>query len=358
MTQIGHGMSSFPLPLLVYFAIALVFAFTGASSAAEQGRSRWLWGIFGFLIGPLVMLLPRLGARGHFKAGQNGRAQPIGIAHSEADQSRTQSSEPPPRPGERLIQLAQAGDFEAQVALGEFYLDCNHPEAPTSSRVAAAPQRQRLVLSPEPSEAFIQLAKEGNHIALMLLGKGYLSQYHPDDSYPWKARNPLPELPPRPNDRLIQLGKEGNLEAAAALGEFYFDQDHPLTYELSFEWNEWAARRGDAGSQMRLAMIYHEGLGVECNPQRAFAFWLLAAKRGHSGAQAMVGLSYEMGIAVTQDRIEAGYWMYLSYAAGHTAGDAVYHSLWRKLSDDEKDALQELIAARRSKPGADGDEDD
>ncbi|WP_234820868.1 SEL1-like repeat protein [Sinorhizobium medicae] len=88
---------------------------------------------------------------------------------------------------------------------------------------------------------------------------------------------------------LSKLGKEGNLEAAAALGEFYFRQEHPLTYKLSFEWNEWAARRGDAGSQGRLATIYHEGLGVERNPQRAFAFWLLAAKQGHSGARAMSG---------------------------------------------------------------------
>ncbi|MDX0682350.1 sel1 repeat family protein [Sinorhizobium medicae] len=92
-----------------------------------------------------------------------------------------------------------------------------------------------------------------------------------------------------PVNGLSKLGKEGNLEAAAALGEFYFRQEHPLTYKLSFEWNEWAARRGDAGSQGRLATIYHEGLGVERNPQRAFAFWLLAAKQGHSGARAMSG---------------------------------------------------------------------
>ncbi|MQW68490.1 hypothetical protein GHK50_08275 [Sinorhizobium medicae] len=65
-----------------------------------------------------------------------------------------------------------------------------------------------------------------------------------------------------------------------------------------------------------------------------------------------------MGISVPQDRIEAGYWMYLSCAAGNAAGNAVYNSLWLKLSDDEKDALQELIAARYFEIGADGDQDD
>ncbi|PST18696.1 hypothetical protein C7U60_17855 [Mesorhizobium plurifarium] len=64
----------------------------------------------------------------------------------------------------------------------------------------------------------------------------------------------------------------------------------------------------------------------------------------------MVGLCYELGISVPKDRIEALYWMYLSCEAGHVAGDALYHSRWRKLSDDEKDAVRELLSARHPSP--------
>ncbi len=249
-------MSSFPLPLLVYFAIALVFAFISARSAAEQGRSRWLWGIFGFLIGPLIMLLPRIGARGDSETGQPTR--PAAPDPSEAGQSQTQSSEPLPRPSERLVQTGQGRKSRSCGSFGR-------------------------ILFPPGTSAYLQA--------------------------------------------LVRMERMGSTQRRRRFSR-------PAGDDLSRR--PW--RRAQSTARIRI---------------------LAASRKARPLRRAgNVGVSYEMGISVPQDRIEAGYWRYLSCAAGNAAGNAVYNSRWLKLSDDEKDALQELIAARYFEIGADGDQDD
>lgn len=104
--------------------------------------------------------------------------------------------------------------------------------------------------------------------------------------------------------------------------------------------------RGDPNAQGRLATAYHEGLGVERNPSRAFNFWLLAAKQGHAGAQAMISASYDTGSSIPKDPVEALFWASLSKAAKNPAGEALYDSLMRTLTFEQRQAAARLLVER------------
>ncbi|KAB2699201.1 sel1 repeat family protein [Ochrobactrum sp. Kaboul] len=119
------------------------------------------------------------------------------------------------------------------------------------------------------------------------------------------------------------------------------DADYWFTKEL-----ELAAMQGDPFAQTRLATAYHEGLGVEQDPTRAFNFFLAAARQGHSGAQSMVSVSYDVGNVVPQDLVEALFWAMLSKAAGHSLGDAMYHSIMQKVTFEQGKAACQLLVER------------
>ena len=119
------------------------------------------------------------------------------------------------------------------------------------------------------------------------------------------------------------------------------DADYWFTKEL-----ELAAMQGDPVAQGRLATAYHEGLGVERNPSRAFNFWLAAAKQGHAGAQVMISASYDTGTEVTKDLVEALFWASLSKAAKNPLGEAMYVSLFKKCTFEQRQAAARLMIER------------
>jgi hypothetical protein len=71
-----------------------------------------------------------------------------------------------------------------------------------------------------------------------------------------------------------------------------------------------------------LATIYHEGLGVERDPERAASYFLSAAEAGHVAAQYMIGVACDVGAGVEVSRIEAAFWLMLSSLKN---GDAKYY---------------------------------
>lgn len=148
--------------------------------------------------------------------------------------------------------------------------------------------------------------------------------------------------------RLFELAQAGDVDAQAALGEHYFD-DHEEHYAASFQWNGLAAQAGHIGAQGRLASIYHEGLGVERDPEKAFRWWYSAARQNHRGAQLMVAAAYVGGTVVKADLPEAAYWASLSYlnARGDPEKlelvDPYYRWVLNKLSDEQKLALIERL---------------
>ncbi len=144
--------------------------------------------------------------------------------------------------------------------------------------------------------------------------------------------------------RLFELAEAGDVDAQAALGEHFFD-DRKENYAACYHWNERAALAGHIGAQGRLATIYHEGLGVDRNPEKAFQWWYSAARQNHHGAQLMVAAAYQTGTVVKADLMESAYWASLSYlnARNNTEGrewaNAYYRSVLNKLTEEQKTQL-------------------
>ncbi|MEO7794620.1 MAG: tetratricopeptide repeat protein [Thermoanaerobaculia bacterium] len=68
------------------------------------------------------------------------------------------------------------------------------------------------------------------------------------------------------------------------------------------------AESGDLPSQLALAQILRDGLGVPANEERAFGWALKAAQQGSAPAQFAVGAMYEWGKGTASDPAEAASW--------------------------------------------------
>ncbi len=81
------------------------------------------------------------------------------------------------------------------------------------------------------------------------------------------------------------------------------------------------AETGDLPSQLALAQILRDGLGVPANPQRAFHWAKKAAEQGDAPAQLAVGVMYELGQGTAADAAAAVGW-YRKAAEQGSAGAA------------------------------------
>ena len=66
--------------------------------------------------------------------------------------------------------------------------------------------------------------------------------------------------------------------------------------------------RGDATSQLLLALRYSEGRGVEKDDAKALSLVTKAAQQGLVMAQYRLGAMYERGIGVQKDLLQAKGW--------------------------------------------------
>ncbi|OCP17796.1 MULTISPECIES: SEL1-like repeat protein [unclassified Ensifer] len=117
--------------------------------------------------------------------------------------------------------------------------------------------------------------------------------------------------------RLLELATSGNLEAQAVLGDIYFNDGREEHYAASYLWNGQAARQGHAASQVRLATIYHKGLGIEPDPQEAFRWWRSAARKGHHGARQAIGRRHQGESSAELNTAPAGFWAALHPSGRH-----------------------------------------
>jgi len=131
--------------------------------------------------------------------------------------------------------------------------------------------------------------------------------------------------------------RKGNADAQDLLGEKAFELDCEEGYARSRLWSEHAAAQGNARSEMRLATIYHEGLGVEADAKRAVSLALRAARSGHPGARLFVAVAYEVGAGIEVDRVESAFW-YSLVAPGNEQARYMLERL--ALSPDEQASLE------------------
>lgn len=109
------------------------------------------------------------------------------------------------------------------------------------------------------------------------------------------------------------------------------------------------AEQGDANAQYDLGERFHDGLGLPCDHQQAFTWFLRAAQQGHPRAQTNVGLMLFVGRGTKSDLVEAVKW--LTLAAGqrdHKATEIVEQV--RSRMDPDQFAQGQIRAQEHRQP--------
>ena len=244
------------------------------------------------------------------------------------------------RPPADLLASAEAGDADAQNALGRFYAQ-NTAEAGHLDRA---------------HDWFVRAADQGSGAAMHNLGVLALRDEQESRAERWFARaieqgwlNSAVALAgicerTERNADAVQLyataARKGHPEAEAALGRMFLDTDTPQGYELARYWSERAAAQGVASAHAHLGTIYHEGLGVPRDPQRAAQHFLKGAQGGHAGSQTMIGAALHLGIGIAADRREAYFWLRQGAARGSVLAEAYMQRVEAELSRDEKATVE------------------
>ncbi len=77
------------------------------------------------------------------------------------------------------------------------------------------------------------------------------------------------------------------------------------------------AEQGNAEAQLKLGVMYNDGLGVPQDYAKAILWYYEAAEQGNDSAQFYLGGMYEQGLGVSLDYVEAHNWYNLAAAQGH-----------------------------------------
>ncbi|KAL0967569.1 hypothetical protein UPYG_G00253890 [Umbra pygmaea] len=161
---------------------------------------------------------------------------------------------------EDLIQyyqfLAEKGDVQAQVGLGQLHLHGGR---------GVEQNHQRAY------DYFNQAAIAGNTHAMAFLGKMY------SEGSDYLTQN---------NDTALQYFKKasdlGNPVGQSGLGMAYlYGRGVPVNYELALKYFQKAAEQGWVDGQLQLGTMYYNGIGVKRDYKQALKFFNLASQAGH-----------------------------------------------------------------------------
>jgi len=259
--------------------------------------------------------------------------------------------EMPGQPSEELLTQAEAGDAEAQNAVGRFYAESGCD--PRSVRAAEAWFRRAAdqgLTRAKHNLGVLALRVGQNDVAAAWLKSAAVDGWLPSIF----ALGGLQEEAGHEEQaaKLYEMAAQrGHAESQDALGRLLFALGTNEGYEKARYWSELAAAQGLASAQTRLGTIYHEGLGVKREPRRAASYFLSAARSGHAGAQLMIGAAYHLGIGVAADRVESAFWLMRSVAQGSDLAAAYLPRVQDELTEDEEAAvearLREVETARR-----------
>jgi TPR repeat protein len=220
-----------------------------------------------------------------------------------------------------ILERANAGDLEAQNAMGRLVIARGGPNAYS-----------------EAEAWFLRAAEQGLSKAKHNLGVLYLrtGRVHPD-AVKWFAEAAHEGWLPsyfamgaicrdagdmdRAQTLFTFAAQRGHAESQDALAAIYFGRESDEDYMVARSWSEAAAEQGIASAEVRLATIFHEGLGTPRDPQRAAGHFRTAACQGHAGAQAMLGVAYDVGAGVPVDKVEAAHWLMRAAQQGHALAD-------------------------------------
>ncbi|XP_075940056.1 protein sel-1 homolog 1-like isoform X2 [Anarhichas minor] len=251
----GLGVNSSQAKALVYYT----FGALGGNSVAHMILGYRYWGGVG---------VPQSceSALTHYRLVANQVANDVSLTGGSAVQ-RIRLLDEVENPGstsgmleEDLIQyyqfLAEKGDVQAQVGLGQLHLHGGR---------GVEQNHQRAY------DYFTQAANAGNTHAMAFLGKMYSegSEYLPQN-----------------NDTALQYFKKasdlGNPVGQSGLGMAYlYGRGVPVNYELALKYFQKAAEQGWVDGQLQLGTMYYNGIGVKRDYKQALKFFNLASQAGH-----------------------------------------------------------------------------
>jgi GAF domain/Sel1 repeat/PilZ domain len=104
------------------------------------------------------------------------------------------------------------------------------------------------------------------------------------------------------------------------------------------------ADHGDADSQWKLGVRYHDGEGVPRDDARAMQWFLRAAEQGHVMAQATLGAYYWAGRGVTPDLSKAYFWSLLAFAQGDDNSRSRLEALASQLTNAQVSTARQQAA--------------
>ena len=133
--------------------------------------------------------------------------------------------------------------------------------------------------------------------------------------------------------------ERGNAASQVLLAVAYLNGDGGLTRDSAKAayWFEQAAIQGNAYAERRLGDLYAQGLGVPVNPKLAFDWSLKAANRGEVEAQLKIGKMYQEGVGVGKNVDRAIYWFQRAATEGNAEAQYLLGRLYHYGGDVEVD---------------------
>ncbi|KAF9931309.1 hypothetical protein FBU30_010448 [Linnemannia zychae] len=102
---------------------------------------------------------------------------------------------------------------------------------------------------------------------------------------------------------------QGDVVAQYNIGDIYENgRGVQQDYLIALEWYMKAAERGDPDAQIKIGVLYHNGHGVARDHSTAMTWYQKAASQGHPRAQFYIGLLFENGLSVPKDISNAIQW--------------------------------------------------
>ncbi len=245
---------------------------------------------------------------------------------------------------EELISRANAGDAEAQNALGLKYAREQNPESEQMAEKWFRRAAEQGFARAQHNLGVILLRRDDIQGAFAYFQEAAKRAYLPAM---FAAAGILEEAGHLDRARIIfeMAARRGHAESQDALCRIHIDAGTDADYEQAIYWGKLAAEQGLASAQARLGTNFHEGLGTPRNPELAAAYFLAAAKQGHPGAQFMIGGACHLGIGIEADRVEAAHWLIRSAEQGNELADA-YLRRYVLTELAEKELAQALARAR------------
>ncbi len=146
-----------------------------------------------------------------------------------------------------------------------------------------------------------------------------------------------------------KAAEKGFAKAQYNLGVLYeIGQSVPLDEAEAARWYLKAAEQGLADAQYNIAGMYGLGRGVARNPKEALRYYNLAAAQGDALSRYNLAERYERAKDVPQDLVEAYKWHTLAADAGFTEGAAERKTLEKQLNAQQRAEARKRVDEYRA----------